>query len=256
MKSKYKQKTLIFIINTLIFLILGSSSLLSKNEANQHIKNGNSFYKEQKYKDAEIEYRKALDLDANSNIAKFNLGNSLYRQGRFDEALKTFDLIDKNKFDKKSLANSYHNLGNSYFQQKEYEKSIESYKKALLNNPNDKETKYNLEYARRLLQQQLQSKNQNNNQNQQNNQNRNQKQQSEQPNEQQKDKKEKQDQNNPQQQNNQKLEQNQNSQQQKKQNISKEDAERILQALMNKEKELQKQMQKKNAVRGRLSKNW
>lgn len=247
-----------YILNLLFLLLIVSSTVYPKTTANDHIKKGNSLYNNQKFKDAEIEYRKALEFEPGSNIAKYNLGNSLYRQGRFDEAMKMFDVVDRNKFDKKALADSYHNLGNSYLQNKQYEQSIESYKKALINNPKDKDTKYNLEYARKMLQQQMQSQNQQNNQNQQDNKDKNQQQQQNQQQNDQKDNKDKQNQNSQNQQQNkdEKQDKQQNQQQQQKQNISKEDAERILQALMNKEKEMQKQMQKQNAVRGRLSKNW
>lgn len=248
-------------IGLIFFSILISSTVIfAKNDANEHIKRGNSLYNKQKFKDAEIEYRKAIELDPSSNIAKYNLGNALYKQGQFDEAMKFYDFVDRNNFSKKALGNSYHNLGNSYLQNKQYEQSIESYKKALLNNPKDNDTKYNLEYARKMIQQQLQSQNQKNNQNQQNNKDQNQKQQNQQNQQQensknQQDNKDKNNQN--QQQNNTEQQQQQIKQQQsKEQKISKEDAERILQALMNKEKDLHKQMQKKNAVRAKLSKNW
>lgn len=247
------------IITAVISFFFITTNSFAKNDAVEHIKKGNSLYNNQKFKDAEIEYRKAMELDPNSNIAKFNLGNAMYRQGQFDEAMKMYDMIDHNKFDKKTLGDSYHNLGNSYLQNKQYEKSIESYKRALINNPKDKDTKYNLEYARKMLQQQLQSQNQKNNQNQQNNKDNKQNQQNQQQ-DKQKDNQDKNDKNSENQQQNineqQDKPQNQQGQQQKEQKISKKDAERILQALMNKEKDLQKQMQKKNAVRGRLSKNW
>lgn len=246
------------ILNLLLIILIIPTIIYSKTTANDHIKKGNSLYNKQKHKDAEIEYRKALELEPGSNIAKYNLGNSLYRQGRFDEAMKMFDVVDRNKFNKKALGNSYHNLGNSYLQNKQYEQSIESYKKALINNPKDNDTKYNLEYARRMLQQQLQSQNQQQKQNQNNNKDNNQQQKQNQQQNDQKDNKDKQNQNSQNQQQNKddRQDMQQTQQQQQKQNISKEDAERILQALMNKEKEMQKQMKKQNAVRGRLSKNW
>ncbi len=244
------------IVLWIILIFVAFSSSYAKNDANEHIKKGNSLYNKQKFKDAEIEYRKALEFDPSSNIAKYNLGNAMYRQGQFDEAMKLYDIIDKNKFNKNALADSYHNLGNSYLQNKQYEQSIESYKKALLSNPKDKDTKYNLEYARKMLQQQLQSQNQKNNQNNREKQNEDKNQQKQQQ-DKQKDKQDKDKQNSDNQENNKDTNrEKQQNQQQNEPKISKEDAERILQALMNKEKDLQKQMQKKNAVRGRLSKNW
>ncbi len=233
-------------ILTLIFIIFVNinPSVFAKDNFDEFIKNGNSLYKQNKFKDAEIEYRKGLDIQPNSNIAKYNLGTSLYRQNQFDEAMNYFNQIDNSSFKKKNLASAFHNLGNSYLQNKQYEESIKAYQKALLNNPKDLDTKYNLEYAKRMLQQQMQS--QNKNQDKQNQDKQNQDKQNQDKQNQDKQNQDKQNQD----------KQNQDKQQKDKPKISKEDAERILQALMNKEKELQKKMKVQKATKGKSSRNW
>jgi len=145
------KKILVFGI---LFLSLFANSLFAEN-VKDYIKKGNSYYNSKKYKSAEVEYRKALELDPTNNYAKFNLGNTYYRQGNYDEAIKQFDAVNRSKFNKNDLAKAYYNLGNSMLQAKKYEDAIESYKKSLLNNPDDYDAKYNLEYARRMLQQQI-----------------------------------------------------------------------------------------------------
>ena len=42
---------------------------------------GNKLYHDKKYADAEVAYRKALEIDAMNEIAQFNLAASLLRQG-------------------------------------------------------------------------------------------------------------------------------------------------------------------------------
>lgn len=245
-------------ISLVLFLLVVFSSPASifAEKVEDYVKKGNALYKNSKYKDAEIQYRKALEIDPNSNIAKFNLGTAYYKQGNFQEAMKYFDAVDQKNFDKQNLASAYYNLGNSYLQSKNYNESIESYKKALQNNPKDYDAKYNLEFARRMLQEQMQqNKNQKKNQQQQNQQQQNQQnQQNKEQNKKQGQDKDQQD--SKQNQNQQNNQQQENKNQQDKNKISKKDAERILQALMNEEKKVQKKIKAKQVVKGNLEKNW
>lgn len=241
----------------ILFLSIFANSLFAEN-VKDYIKKGNSYYNSKKYKSAEVEYRKALELDPTNNYAKFNLGNAYYRQGNYQEAMNHFDAVNRSKFNKNDLSKAYYNLGNSMMQAQKYEDAIESYKKSLLNNPDDYDAKYNLEYARRMLQQQIQSQNQNkqndkkqqgDNQQQQNN--------STKQNQQNKTNQKQQDNQQSQQQSEQRQDnQSEQQKQQQQQKISKEEAERILQALNNEEQQLQKKMKKMKAERGKLEKNW
>lgn len=271
-----KRKVNLIFFLTFLMIFIGISNPSFAKDERDLIKKGNSLYKKDKFKDAEVQYRKALEVEPNSNIAKYNLGTSYYRQGNFDQAKESFDAVDNKKFDKKDLADAYYNLGNSQLQAKKYEDCIESYKKALVNNPEDKDAKYNLEYARKMIQQQQQQQNQKNQNNkddkqqqQQNQQNQNQdkKDQNKDQNKQNQnqDKKDQNKDQNKQNQNQQNQDQNQDKnkqnqdqqqQQQQQPKISKQDAERILQALNNEEKNVQKKVKAKAAVKGKLEKNW
>ena len=110
----------------------------------------------------------------------------------------------------------YHNIGNALCAQQQYAEAVNAYKTSLRNNPKDHETRYNLAYAQQMLKQQQQQQ-QNNEQ-------------------QQEQKKE-------QQQQEQKDEQ-QQQQEQQEQQMSKENAERLLEALEQDEKEAQEKAQK------------
>ncbi|HOV92809.1 MAG TPA: tetratricopeptide repeat protein [Candidatus Kapabacteria bacterium] len=240
----------------ILFLSIFANSLFAEN-VKDYIKKGNSYYNSKKYKSAEVEYRKALELDPTNNYAKFNLGNAYYRQGNYQEAMNQFDAVNRSKFNKNDLSKAYYNLGNSMMQAQKYEDAIESYKKSLLNNPDDYDAKYNLEYARRMLQQQIQSQNQNK-QNDKKQQGDNQQQNNSTKQNQQNKTNQKQQDNQQSQQQSEQRQDNQSEQQkqQQQQKISKEEAERILQALNNEEQQLQKKMKKMKAERGKLEKNW
>jgi tetratricopeptide (TPR) repeat protein len=190
------------------------------------IREGNKSYGRQNYSEAEKNYRKALEKNKGSVKGQFNLGDAVYQQKNYEESSKVFSTLAETNLDPKTKAKVLHNLGNSLLESKQYEQSILAYKNALLNNPSDLDTKYNLEYAKKMLEKQQQQQNQNK--------------QDQQKKEQQK--KDQQDQNKDQQDQDKK---NQPPDQNKK--ISKEDAERMLEALKNDEKKTMEKLKKEKA---------
>ncbi|HSZ25278.1 MAG TPA: tetratricopeptide repeat protein, partial [Cytophagaceae bacterium] len=180
---------------------------------------------------------------------------------KYEEAATQFqDIISKNPSGE-IQAKAYHNLGNSLLKTQKYKEAIDAYKNALKKSPGDEESKYNLAYAKAKMMQEQQKQNnkdQNNkdkkdkdNKNKQNQENKDKK--DEQKNKDKKDTKDKQNQDN----------QNQDDKKEEKGNqkpdpekISKEDAQRILDALNNREKDLQKKGAKKEGAKINIEKNW
>jgi len=236
----------LIIIVLLSFVCVGSYAQKEKS----FVRKGNKQYEQQKYPDAEVNYRKALEQQPNSEIATFNLGNALFREEKLQEAGEQFlKAADAGK-NKTNIAMAYHNLGNSYLMDKKYQESIDAYKKALRNNPKDVETKYNLAFAQRMLKNPPKNQNQNNqNKNDKNQQNKDKKDDKNKDNKDNKDKnnkdKQKQDQNK----DNKNDKNNKDQQQQQPQTgkISKDDAKRMLQAIQNDEKNTQDKLKKEKA---------
>jgi len=117
-------------------------------------RNGNKQYAKDNYSEAEADYKKALDKKNNMPEAVFNLGDAVYKQKRYDDAVKQFQLSAQNNPDPKVKAQAYHNLGNTYLEQKKWEDAQKAYRESLKINPNDQDTKYNLAYANAMLVQQ------------------------------------------------------------------------------------------------------
>lgn len=117
-----------------------------------YTRDGNKAYKSESFVDAEVAYKKALDEEAADFKARFNLGNALFAQKRYDDAIKEYQQAAGLGDDKLSQSLAYHNLGNTYLEKKEYPKAIKAYKDALRRNPRDKDTRYNLAYALEQLQ--------------------------------------------------------------------------------------------------------
>jgi Ca-activated chloride channel homolog len=236
-------KTIILVGTLFILTLLNGYS----QQETKHIRQGNNLYSDQKYNASEIEYRKALEQNSSSIKGNYNLAGSLYKQNKYDEAGEIYKGLTSSNASKEELAKYYHNLGNSYLMNKKLEESIEAYKNALRNSPNDSATKYNLAYAQSLLNQQQQQQQQNKDQNQQN-QNKDQKDQDNQD-KQQQDKQDQQDKQN---------QQEPQNQQQQQGLMSKEDAERILQALQNNEKQTKENLEKQKVQPAGIyvEKNW
>jgi len=218
-KTKWLKKVKPF---TLTLLVLLSFPAIAQKE-NKLLRQGNQAYEKGDYKSAEKDYRRALEINKESVKGQFNLGSAIYQEKNYEEAAKIYgNLAEKNQ-ERSNQAKIFHNLGNSFLQAKEYEKSILAYKNALMNDPKDLDTKYNLEYAKMMLKKQQQQQQQQNKDQQKK-----------------EDKKDKQDQKQDQQNQNQK----QNPDQKK---ISKEDAERMLEALKNDEKKTMQKVKKQKA---------
>ena len=228
-------------------MMLAAMSAFSQKQERAYVRKANSLYKDSLYTQSEVLYRKALDMNSGSVEARYNLGNNLFASGKYDEALKEYEKASKLETDKAKLGQIYHNMGVAYQKQEKYAECIEAYKQALKNNPSDNDTKHNLTLALRMLQQQQQNQDQDKDE-----QNKDKQQQNQNNNQNNKDEKKDQDK---------KEEQNpsdRQQQQQQKQDISKENAEQLLNSVMQDEKKVQDKVQKvMNAQSGRdLEKNW
>ena len=225
------------------------------------LREGNRNYKTEKYDQAELNYRRALEADTTDFRGQYNLAASLYRQEKYDEAAMHYaQALAAPDIDDSRRAKALHNVGNSmvkaglqneqqgmqYFQQ-----AVKAYQDALKLDPKNDDTRYNLAYARRLLQQAQQQQQQQGGGSDQKNQDQQQNQQQQQGNNQNKDQQQQQ---NQQQQGNQQDQQQQQGkeQQQKKQakpqEQRKQDAERMLEAVKNNERQTLKEQSRKEQV--------
>lgn len=262
-----KLRILLFVLCLLSFIPSYSQSERSL------VRRGNRDIEKERYHDAEIKYRKALEENRLMEEAGFNLGNSLYLQDKYQEAdSQYFDIASRAKNDSLKEA-SYYNLGNSFYKSEQYDGAVQAYKQALRINPDDEDARYNLAMAQKKLkdsegqnggqnqdQQNQDQQNQNQqNQNQQNQNQQNQNQQNQnQQNQQQQNQDEQQGQEQQQQQGQQDEQQDGEQQEAQQMNISKDDAERMLEALKNNEqKTLQKvQESKTKGQKVKIDKDW
>lgn len=153
----------------------GDTSDTSTRKERNHIRAGNKLYEEKRFAEAEVEYRKALEQNAMSEKAMYNLAVSLLRQaGNADpnnennpiaEAQSILTDLAKTAGDGAISERSFYNLGNMAFNQQQYDQAINMYKGALRKNPDNDKVRENLRLAQLKKQEQEQNQDQNKDQN-------------------------------------------------------------------------------------------
>ena len=224
----------------LLYILLFAISLLSVTPAGaqvdkRDVRRGNRDFRKENWREAEIDYRKALVKDSLSVAANYNLASTLYREGDMEQAAKVMEGIKDVAPASEAASDYYFNLGDVAVAQQNWQGAVDAFEQSLLLNPGDLEAKENYIYAKKKLQDQQQ-----NDQNDQQND----------------DQQDKQDQN---QQNDQNQDQREQPQQGQQPKISPQAAQQMLQAIQAKEKETQDKVnkQKAEALKSRQKeKNW
>ena len=238
-------------------------------------RDANRLYKDKQYDKAASMYDQALTRAPESGSISYNLGNTLYREQKFSDAAAQLRRAAEGA-DPAVRGRSYYNLGNSFYKMGKLPEALDSYRRALDLDPGDRDAKINFEKTLLQMQQkqqQQQGKGQND---------KNQKDQSRQGNDQKdENSKDQQSKSGNQKQNGSQQQQQQNQQgqeqhagadslQQKEQpaalgdttalaagDLRPEEAMRILQAMREQEKELQKERAKQVRARARrVEKDW
>lgn len=236
------------LINILLLLCVTSLALSAQIDRRE-VRTGNRKFKKGEFKEAEIDYRKAVVKDSLSVAGEYNLASTLYKQQDWEGADKSLQTIKDVAPSGENAARWHYNCGDVALQKKDYAAAVKAFREALLLSPDDLDAKENYIYAKKMLEnqqnggggqnqdQQDQNQNQDQQQNQEQDQNQDQQQQQQ----------DQQDQNQDQQ------------QQQQEQKISPQQAQQMLKAIQAKEKETQDKVKKEKAemLKSRQKeKNW
>lgn len=253
------------------FSLLYSYSCISQS-GHTNLLSGDEYYLAQEYNLAEEQYRKAREEDKEIK-STFNLGNTVYLQERYEEAVDHFETATALAESNLDRSNAYYNLGNALFQNQKFEEAIDAFKEAIVLNPDNKEAKYNLLVTKQILKQaQQQEQQQQQNQDQQEQQD-----QEQQENQEQQDQQQSEDQQN---QDGQEQEQEEETEQEEnpqdstdqdqdmsegasfdssrldKQALDSLDAMKLLQIIENEEQKVQEKLKKFNSGRKKTDKDW
>lgn len=230
----------------ILMSVLMLGGVAGADTARSVVAEGNALYAKGKHEAALQKYTRAQALLPNDPLLSYNMGDVFFRQKDYDKAIESYGKAAQAP-DKALAEAACYNAGNAQFAKEDYLKAIEMYKQALQLDPEDRDAKANLELARRKLKEQSKPQERDQQQQQQQTQQQ-QKDQQQQQSQDQKDQGERQQQ--PQPKPGEEKKDDQQGEGAKTQKLSKEDAERILQALQNKDKDEQKKQKEKLPVSG------
>lgn len=243
-----------------LFILLATTGF-AQRLVRQSTREGNNLFHKEDFLNAEIQYRKALEVAPNDSLATYNLGNALIRQQQDEKAKESLQQFVNaasaaQKGGNRALASkAYFNAGDVCMAAQQYQEAVQFFKRSLRNNPLDDEARYNLALAQKLLKQQQDENQDENKDDQQQQQQQDQQQQNQ---NQQQDQNKDQQQQDPPQQDQQQDQQEQQPQQQQGQ-MSQDQAEAILNANNRDEQQTQEkvqQQQMQQMQRRKTSKDW
>ena len=137
--------------NFVLYLLLLFYFAVSAQEKDKNLPKANEEYAQNKFVDAEANYRISHSKFPKRTVAPYNLGNAIYKQNQIEEAKFAYAKaieITKSRVQKHKV---FHNLGNVFMKEKNYTEAVEAYKNALRNKPSDEETRYNYALAKKML---------------------------------------------------------------------------------------------------------
>lgn len=140
--------------NILCILLMLSSLSVFAQEDRREIRAGNRKFRKEKYKEAEIDYRRALVKDSLSLAGLYDLASALYRQENYAGAGEALQAIGEAAPASRHASDYYYNLGDVALQEKDYGAAVDAFRQSLLLNPGDMDAKENYIYAKLMLENQ------------------------------------------------------------------------------------------------------
>jgi len=130
-------------------ILLAFLALIAYADVGSLMRKGNGLYRQEKYEEALKSYQSAQVLEPDNPDIRFNLGAALYKLNKYAEAMPEWQLalVSKNK---KTKADATYNMGNASFKSGDLQSAINFYKLSLNINPNDLQAKQNLEFALKI----------------------------------------------------------------------------------------------------------
>ena len=149
-----------------ILLLVGVTQEAGAQEDKRDVRRGNRDFRKENWRQAEIDYRKALVKDSLSMAANYNLASTLFREGDVEQAGKVMETVKDVAAASAAAADYYYNLGDVAIAREDWQGAVDAFAESLLRNPGDLDAKENYIYAKKKLQDQQNQQNQDQNQNQ------------------------------------------------------------------------------------------
>ncbi len=154
---------------TFFVLLISLGAIFGQSfENNRQIRSGNKAFQQGDTLTAIQKYDEALIHDSKDYRASFNKAVVSKSMGNLDEAMSLYENISKQDIAKEERAAAFYNMGNIAFEKQELEKSLDHFKNCLRLTPEDQDARYNYFLVKKMLEQQQEQQQQNQDQNQEN----------------------------------------------------------------------------------------
>ena len=110
---------------------------------------GVSHYNREEFDQAAAKFKESQLSKPESSGVAYNLANSHFRLGRYEEAVEAYKKSLSGKTPPELKQKSWYNMGNAYYRMGYMDEAIDSYIKALELNTGDIDSKFNLEWVRK-----------------------------------------------------------------------------------------------------------
>ena len=144
-------KNLVYIFWVSALVLAGTAGVSAQESDRRDVRRGNREFRDGNYREAAVEYQKALLRDSTSFAASYNLANALYRMENWQEARSVLDSVSKAAEVSGHASDYWYNSGNTAATLKDWQAAVDAYKESLLRNPGDLEAKENYIYAKEML---------------------------------------------------------------------------------------------------------
>lgn len=131
------------IVFLLIFCCMAAG--LFAQTSNRLVMQGNDAYRKGDFNKAVEAYKNALREDPSNNAARFNLANALQRQKEIKESQKLYDEVIEQKENVALKVKALYNKGLLLAKDKNYEEAARAFMMALTLDPDDNDTRENLQ---------------------------------------------------------------------------------------------------------------
>lgn len=242
------------VLKCLTILLLTAGSVVAENYVDKVLEGNRAFKAGDNKKALEFYHSAETDLPESPEL-EYNIAGALHQDGGYEEAVEKYQKA-LNSTDINLEAQAHYNLGNTLFRMQDYQNAIQSYQKSLGINPDDMDAKYNLELARRMLKEQMEKQEKDTEDQQEKQEQEEEQEQEEQQDKQDQGEDEQQQDQQQQDQESKEDEQQKQPQPQDEQQMSKEDAERILNAMRDDESDIQKKIKRRKVAGNYAGKDW
>jgi tetratricopeptide (TPR) repeat protein len=142
-----------------IFLLIILATLLSAASLNDARK-ANDAFRSGDYETAAELYRKAIEESPDDARLHFNLGSALAKMGESEASVQAFQTAKQLMSEPEAKARADYNAGTALSEAEMYDEALDFYRSAMRNNPGDPDAKHNYEMSVKKQQEQEQQQQQ------------------------------------------------------------------------------------------------